>query len=106
MRSPLFLPTAVTILLANGGGVGNALVQASARPPADARPSAGDGAGWWPVQATAAAIVNANTPNDSPSPRASYEMTLQSVAGLAAKAVNEGRGDEMVWVNTDNVDYD
>jgi len=31
-------------------------------------------------------------------------MMVQSVAGLAAKAVNEGRGDEMVWVGTDNFD--
>ena len=31
-------------------------------------------------------------------------MMLQSVAGLAAKAVNEGRGAEMVWVDTGNID--
>ncbi len=29
---------------------------------------------------------------------------VQSVAGLAAKSVNEGRGHEMVWVATDTVD--
>jgi hypothetical protein len=31
-------------------------------------------------------------------------MLLQSVAGLAAKAVNEGRGDELVWVETGSED--
>lgn len=31
-------------------------------------------------------------------------MMVQSVAGLAAKAVNEGRGSEMVWVDNGNVD--
>ncbi len=29
-------------------------------------------------------------------------MMLQSIAGLAAQAVNEGRGDEMVWVDEGN----
>lgn len=38
--------------------------------------------------------------------RAANEMTAQSVAGLAAKAVNEGRNDEMVWIATDNVDVE
>jgi hypothetical protein len=48
-------------------------------------------------------IVRAGDRN-LPAPRASAEMTLQSVAGLAAKAVNEGLGDEMVWVESGNVD--
>ena len=39
--------------------------------------------------------------NDFPSPRVSYEMMAQSVAGLAAKAVNEGRGDELVWIGNE-----
>ena len=33
-------------------------------------------------------------------------MLLQSVAGLAAKAVNQGQGDEMVWVATGNFDFE
>ena len=33
-------------------------------------------------------------------------MMAQSVAGLAAKAVNEGRADEMVWVGIDNIDVE
>lgn len=31
-------------------------------------------------------------------------MLMQSVAGLAAKSVNEGHGDELVWIASDNVD--
>ncbi|HEX4121341.1 MAG TPA: hypothetical protein VH619_12040 [Verrucomicrobiae bacterium] len=33
-------------------------------------------------------------------------MMVQSVAGLAAKAVNEGRGDELVWVNNGDGDLE
>jgi len=33
-------------------------------------------------------------------------MMVQSVAGLAAKAVNESKGDEMVWVSNGNVDLE
>ena len=56
---------------------------------------------WWPVQAVPKALVRLEQ-NDFPSPRSSYEMMAQSVAGLAAKAVNEGRGDEMVWIGSAN----
>src|SRR5688572_9667171 len=56
---------------------------------------------WWPVQAVPNALVRLEQ-NDFPSPRVSYEMMAQSVAGLAAKAVNEGRGDELVWVGDGN----
>ncbi len=31
-------------------------------------------------------------------------MMVQSIAGLASKAVNEGAGDEMVWVDNGNPD--
>ena len=59
---------------------------------------------WWPVQAMPKALVRLQ--NELPAPRASCEMMAQSVAGLAAKAVNEGRADEMVWVGTDNIDIE
>src|ERR1051326_6449147 len=52
--------------------------------------------GWWPAQAMPKALVRMTNGNDFPAPRASWDMMVQSVAGLAAKAVNEGRGDEMV----------
>jgi hypothetical protein len=60
---------------------------------------------WWPVQAMPKALVRLRQ-NEPPPLRAASEMTAQSVAGLAAKAVNESRADEMVWVGTDNVDIE
>src|ERR1051325_8718510 len=62
--------------------------------------------GWWPAQAMPKALARTTNRNDFPAPRASCEMMVQSVAGLAAKAVNDGRGDEMVWVGTDNIDVE
>jgi hypothetical protein len=53
---------------------------------------------WWPVQATPDALVRLN-PAGFPVPGADYDMLAQSVAGLAAQAVNEGRGSELVWVD-------
>lgn len=35
----------------------------------------------------------------------SEAMLLQSLSGLAAQAVNEGRFDTMIWMNTDNASY-
>lgn len=63
-------------------------------------PAAADENRWWPVQAMPKGLVRLQ--NDLPAPRASCDMMAQSLAGLAAKAVNEGRADEMVWVGTDN----
>jgi hypothetical protein len=62
--------------------------------------------GWWPTQAMPKALVRMGNWSGWHAPRASGEMMVQSVAGLAAKAVNEGRGDELVWVDTDNVDVE
>ena len=59
---------------------------------------------WWPTQAMPQGIVRMD--DRFPEPRAASEMMAQSVAGLAAKAVNEGRADEMVWVATGNVDIE
>ncbi len=59
---------------------------------------------WWPIQATPKALVRLQ--KDLPEPRVACDMMAQSVAGLAAKAVNEGRSDEMVWVGTDNIDVE
>jgi hypothetical protein len=53
---------------------------------------------WWPVQAVPKAVVRTANQQEFPEPRAALQMMVQSVAGLAAKAVNEGRGDELVWV--------
>ena len=61
---------------------------------------------WWPQQVAPKGIVRAANPDVVPAQRSAYEMMLQSVAGLAAKGVNEGRGDEMVWIETGNVDVE
>ncbi len=61
---------------------------------------------WWPVQAMPKAVVRTANQQEFPEPRAALQMMVQSVAGLAAKAVNEGRGDELVWVNNGNGDLE
>src|SRR5262245_52191269 len=70
---------------------------------ADASPD--NDARWWPVQAVPKAIVRLE-PDDLPSPYASSAMMAQSVAGLAAKAVNEGRGEELVWIGDGNANHE
>ena len=53
---------------------------------------------WWPTQAFPKAVVRTTNQQQFPEPRVALQMMVQSVAGLAAKAVNEHRGDELVWV--------
>src|SRR5947207_1673408 len=57
---------------------------------------------WWPKQTLPEAMVRTTNQQEFPAARFAVEMMVQSVAGLAAKAVNEGRGDELVWVNSSN----
>jgi hypothetical protein len=79
----------------------------STRQNAPAETSFDNGAGWWPAQAMPKALVRTESQNAFPEPRVPYQMMVQSVAGLAAKAVNEGQADEMVWVAIDdNVDVE
>jgi hypothetical protein len=70
--------------------------------PAISIPAAADESRWWPVQAMPKALVRTRSQNEPPALRASCDMMVQSVAGLAAKAVNEGRADEMIWVAVDD----
>ncbi|MEZ2443924.1 hypothetical protein AB6805_19515 [Chitinophaga sp. RCC_12] len=59
-------------------------------------------AGWWPGQKAPRSIVIAAIKHSSDI----REMNLaQSVAGLAAQALNEGTGDEGVWIETSNPGY-
>jgi GxGYxYP putative glycoside hydrolase C-terminal domain/GxGYxYP_N second domain len=67
--------------------------------------SSASDARWWPIQKTPTALVRLEE-TDLPSPRVCYEMMAQSVAGLAAKAMNEHRGDELVWIGNGNVNYE
>ena len=61
---------------------------------------------WWPHQALPKTVVRTGSQHDFESPKLAHQMMVQSVAGLAAKAVNEGRGNELVWVDNGNVDLD
>jgi len=51
---------------------------------------------WWPAQSLPKAVARTSSQQEFPAPRAALQMMVQSVAGLAAQAVNEGRGDELV----------
>jgi len=61
---------------------------------------------WWPVQKLPGAVVRTTNQEEFPEPKIAFQMMVQSVAGLAAKAVNEGKGDEMVWVNDGDGDLE
>lgn len=61
---------------------------------------------WWPVQAVPKIVLRATISPQPPKERVAHEMLTQSVAGLAAKAVNERRGDDLVWVETGNPSLD
>jgi hypothetical protein len=61
---------------------------------------------WWPTQTFPQAVVRTTDQQQFPEPRAAFQMLVQSVAGLAAKAVNQGRGDELVWVNNGGGDLE
>ncbi|MBN2131758.1 MAG: hypothetical protein JW741_19820 [Sedimentisphaerales bacterium] len=69
---------------------------------------------WWPRQRSPKAVVRVpgwGPKAESPGPLlvtgslGATHMLAQSLAGLAAQAVNEGRSDEMVWIETDNPSY-
>ncbi len=69
---------------------------------------------WFPVQEVPEGVV-VTTPVgsfeqvesfDGKTNNQSTHMMVQSVAGLAAKAVNEGKCDEMVWIDPGSKDYE
>ena len=90
----------LTVLLASISGAAERAAPSAIKPRVDHE------SGWWPTQVMPKALVRTANQNNFPAPRASCDMMVQSVAGLTAKAVNDGRGDEMVWVGTDNVDVE
>lgn len=61
---------------------------------------------WFPAQSAPKGLVRTLREDQFPEPGIAYRMLVQSVAGLAAKAVNEGRLDEMVWAATGNSDLE
>lgn len=56
---------------------------------------------WWPVQILPRAVVRTHQGSTL-----DYQMMVQSIAGLAAKAVNQNNGDELIWVLTNNIDLE
>lgn len=92
MKTPL-------IILLLGVMATNSPAQDSMGPSSSSKSNARDEARWWPVQSmprTIALLRNGK--------RAGEDFLAQSVAGLAARAANDRRGDELVWVETNNVD--
>lgn len=72
---------------------------------------------WWPKQKPPRAVVRATIHVEiESSDQAPYysgaidsgpvHMLVESLSGLAAKAVNERRNDEMVWIATSNPDFE
>ncbi|WP_186804876.1 GxGYxYP domain-containing protein [Limihaloglobus sulfuriphilus] len=72
--------------------------------------------GWFPVQKVPKGVIKTVNPDEfeevkSPSGKTAAgafsptHMLAQSLSGLAAKAVNEGSFDEMVWIDTERKDY-
>ena len=55
---------------------------------------------WWPQQKAPDKIVRCKRPTTFED-----QMLAQSVAGLAAKAVNSGTSDEMVWIENTATQY-
>jgi hypothetical protein len=56
---------------------------------------------WWPEQKTAANLIILQTVNGE-----SDFMLAESLSGLAAKAVNNGDNDELVWIETHSPSMD
>jgi hypothetical protein len=72
--------------------------------------------GWFPVQKVPKGVIKTTSPDSfeevaSPSGETAggvfspTHMLVQSLSGLAAKAVNEGTFDEMVWIDVDMKSY-
>jgi hypothetical protein len=77
----------------------NSSAQDSLHPAAAANPQPFEDARWWPIQAMPRTISLLQNRG-----RGGQDFLAQSVAGLAAKAVNDRHGDELVWVETNNAD--
>ncbi len=61
---------------------------------------------WWPTQSLPATIVRSSNLHELPAPQPAFQMMLQSIAGLAAKSVNEHRSDELLWLSNASGDLE
>ncbi|NDV95279.1 hypothetical protein D0T84_10145 [Dysgonomonas sp. 521] len=59
-----------------------------------------DGRYGWPEQKAPKKLIHCK-----PASNVAEAMLLESLSGLAAQAVNEGKFDEMVWIDIDNLSY-
>lgn len=58
---------------------------------------------WWPAQKLPRAVVRVRVQADTTDEmRRELEFLAQSLSGLAAHAVNAGKGEELVWIESDN----
>lgn len=65
-----------------------------------------EASGWFPIQKAPKWVIPVKLNQaDTPAQTEILHILAQSVSGLAAKAVNEGRGDAMIWVEVDKPDY-
>lgn len=71
---------------------------------------------WWPIQKRPASVIRTTPIEDLPVVHGedgqqsqgtfgALSMLLQSLSGLAAQAVNEGRSDELIWIETNHPAY-
>ena len=67
---------------------------------------ASDVSRWWPTQSLPNRILRTIRLEKFSAPHGPHHMLVQSLAGLAAKAVNEGRGGELIWVTTTHRDLE
>lgn len=86
----LVIPALAGLLL------GGCATMAGNRGPMEALPESDPERGYWPTQAAAPAyrIVLPGTAGNN----AARQVAALSLAGIAARAVNEGRHDELLWV--------
>ncbi len=60
---------------------------------------------WWPIQKAPKGVVIAKVKMKSKRTAGEQALLIQSLSGLAAKAVNNGEFDELVWVDHKHDDY-
>jgi len=99
---------AMIVLLAAGLMLPSSSALFSASAAEQERVSERHATGYWPLQASAPAFrrVTMTTPGLDDRTRLALRMTAASLAGVAARAVNEGNHDELVWHDVAGENYE
>lgn len=58
---------------------------------------------WWPTQRAPRGWVQTTKLESFPQPNRAYHTLVESISGLAARSVNQGAGDELVWITNGNL---